>query len=124
FHGTPKQPLEQAFYATDFLPRFAAGLGHALADGGSAYVILSTRGDLEQALAVFVRHGWTPARVHGHAVPLEVIVIVRRTRSGPWAQPPHPRPSTPSRIATMPSSATAGWARLCAAKSGASSRRS
>ncbi len=77
--GTPRNALEQAFWATDVVERFAAGLRDHLAPGGAALVLLSTIGDTTSFLKTFRDHGFAAAVVAERKLVNEVLTIYRLT---------------------------------------------
>ena len=58
FRGEPRTLMERAFYASDVVDRFAAGLQDHLRPGGKTLLLLSSDGEEETFLQTFRDHGF------------------------------------------------------------------
>lgn len=80
YRGVPRDNLDHAWRGRDVFERFAAGLEHGLAPGGSALVALSTDGDCAELLAELASAGFRHEVVERTDLINEVVTIylVRR----------------------------------------------
>src|SRR5262249_3742690 len=77
FRGAPRDTLERAFFATDVVERFAAGLRDHLAQGGQCLVLLASSGDEPGLLRAFESHALAVSIAARRDMRAEVVTLLR-----------------------------------------------
>jgi release factor glutamine methyltransferase len=77
FRREPKDMLERAFFATDVVERFAAGLRDHLAPGGHCLLLLASSGDERALLELFEARAFSVEIVARRDVRSEVLSLYR-----------------------------------------------
>jgi release factor glutamine methyltransferase len=79
FAGQPRDVLERAFFATDVVARFAAGLRAHLSPGGQCLLVLASSGDERTLLQAFEPHAFTVEVAARRDARVEVLTLYRLT---------------------------------------------
>jgi HemK-related putative methylase len=79
FRRAPRSLLERAFFATDVVERFAAGLRDHLAPNGECLLLLASSGDERTLLRAFDTHGFSVETAARRDVRAEVLSLYRLT---------------------------------------------
>jgi HemK-related putative methylase len=79
FRRAPRDRLEQAFFATDVVERFAAGLRDHLAPGGQCLLVLASSGDERTLLGAFEPYSFDVDVAARRDVRAEVLTLYRLT---------------------------------------------
>ena len=77
FRGAPQPGFEQSWRSVDVVERFAADLGRHLTPGGSAFLALSTHGDVAGFQHVFNKNGYEQTIVSSHRQLAETFLVFR-----------------------------------------------
>jgi HemK-related putative methylase len=77
FRGTPRDAFERAFFATDVVERFAAGLRDHLAPEGQGLLLLASSGDENALLEAFARHAFTVELAARRDLHVELLSLYR-----------------------------------------------
>lgn len=75
YRGTPTDPLDQAWRATDVIERFASGLRQALTPMGEARIVLSTDGEWRAMLAALEARGFQMRPVASRDFGNEIVTV-------------------------------------------------
>lgn len=75
YRGTPADPLDQAWRATDVIERFASGLRQALTPTGEARIVLSTDGEWRAMLAALDARGFQMRPVASRDFGNEIVTV-------------------------------------------------
>ena len=75
YRGTPVDPLDQAWRATDVIERFASGLRNALRPTGEALIVLSTDGEWRAMLAALDARGFQTRPVASRDFGNEILTV-------------------------------------------------
>jgi HemK-related putative methylase len=75
--GEPQTEFERALWSTDVIERFAAGLGDHLADGGAAWVLLSSMAEQTGHLKLFREKGFAVDVIACRKRITEVLTVYR-----------------------------------------------
>lgn len=87
YRGTPSDPLDRAWRATDVIERFAKGLRQALKSTGEALIVLSTDGEWQAMLAALDGFGFQTRSVAARDFGNEILTVYS-ARPRPAAAPP------------------------------------
>jgi release factor glutamine methyltransferase len=79
FRREPRNLLERAFFATDVVERFAAGLRDHLAPNGQCFLLLASSGEERRLLRAFEPHGFSVETAARRDVRAEVLSLYRLT---------------------------------------------
>jgi release factor glutamine methyltransferase len=77
FRRAPRDLFERAFFATDVVERFAAGLRDHLAPGGQGLLLLASSGDESALLQAFAPHAFTVELAVRRDVQAEILSLYR-----------------------------------------------
>jgi len=77
FDGEPKTALDHAWRSVDVIPRFVDGLKTHLTDDGCALVVLSSKGNIDQFLALCADAGVSVEKIAERDTWNEVVLVYR-----------------------------------------------